>query len=63
MNDTIHFINGEPVTDEQLEIKLKSARWLARATTTAEFVATPNSYNSPLAVKSLVMSQHRQVKA
>ena len=63
MNDTIHFISGEPVTDEQLEIKLKSVLWLAIATTTTGFVATPSSYNSPLAVKSLVTSQHRQVRA
>ncbi len=63
MNDTIHFINGEPVTDEQLEIKLKSVRWLAIATTTAEFVATPNSYDSSLVVKSLATSQHWHVRA
>ena len=63
MNDTIHFISGEPVTDEQLEIKLKSVRWLAIATATREFVATPNSYDSPLVVKSLATSQHWQVGA
>ncbi|MCZ6615592.1 MAG: hypothetical protein O6920_07445 [Chloroflexi bacterium] len=63
MNDTIHFINGEPVTDEQLEIKLKSVRWLAVATTTAEFVATPNFYDSSLVVKSLATSQHWHVRA
>ena len=31
MEDTIHFISGEPVTDEQLEIKLKLVQWLAHS--------------------------------
>ena len=63
MEDTIHFISGEPVTDEQLEIKLKLVQWLAIVTTTTAFVATPNSYSSSLTVRSSVASQRWQVGA
>ena len=62
MKDIIHFLNGKPVTKEQLEIKLKSAQWSALVTATRDIGINPRFYGSSVVLESLATSQYRRME-
>ena len=62
MKDIIHFLNGKPVTQEQLAIKIKSTQWSALVTATRDIGIVPSFYGSSVVLESLAASQYRRME-
>ncbi len=61
MKDIIHFLNGKPVTEEQLAIKTKSAQWSALVIATRDIGIGPSFYGSSVVLENLTASQYRRM--
>ena len=62
MKDIIHFLNGKPVTEEQLAIKIKSTQWSALVTAARDTGIVPSFYGSSVTLGNPATSQYRRME-